>query len=397
MKNLLLSVSLLFWLGLQTGSAYTDHRNHNVDSLEVVMAGWNAADLASASESELDNIVKNLDELMYGFLQTNTVKSEYYARMMLEIAGRMHWPKWECAACKIIGQHFWHREQYDSAAFYYRTALDAAGRIPDMEQRDKDDAFSSMYGTLGNLYSMMDSTDLAMEHYGKAGAIFKKHGWNENSATLYYNMGETMRYAEEYRDAEKYYLESLEYSKLTGDSLAIAKACKGLGSLYLDTHRTARAMRYLADANLYFAEHEDEELQSRMESLDYTEQVRALQNRRLVILTVLLAAALLMTALLFVVTRKLKKAAKDNKELTEVLEDTVEAIGATGRSGGIKLKPREHEVLDLIAKGYTNADIAAALNLSPETIKWYKKKLFAMFGAANSAELVKDAKDEGVL
>ena len=64
---------------------------------------------------------------------------------------------------------------------------------------------------------------------------------------------------------------------------------------------------------------------------------------------------------------------------------------------GIKLKPKEKQVLDLIAKGYTNAEIAEAMCLSPETIKWYKKKFFAMFDASKSAELIRNVTESGLL
>ncbi|MCQ2131491.1 MAG: LuxR C-terminal-related transcriptional regulator, partial [Bacteroidales bacterium] len=218
------------------------------------------------------------------------------------------------------------------------------------------------------------------------------------------NMGETMRVDGQLRPAEKYYLESLDYSLLAKDSLAIATAYKGLGSLYLDMHRTSKAMRYLNDANLYFADHEDEELQYRMESLDYTSQVLALQKKRMGMIMVLLVLSFALMAISYLVLRKLRETrqtladtTREKEEITEVLEDAVESIVTSARSADVKLKPREKEILDLLAKGYTNVQIAEALCLSPETIKWYKKKLFALFEASNSAELVMIAKEQGII
>lgn len=376
-------------------AAYIDHRGHNVDSLETVMARWTASDIANAGESELKNVAENLEGLMYGFNQTNSVKSEYYARMLLNISERFGWHHYEQLAAKNIGQHFWHKEQYDSAAFYYNVAMNAARKIQGEE--DADDALSQMYGTLGNLYSMMDSTSVAMEYYEKAGEIFRKHSWNDSSAALYYNMGETMRAEGELDLAEKYYQESLDYSILTGDSLAVATAYKGLGSVYMEMRKTAKAMRCLGEANLYFAGHEDEELQFRMESLDYTSQVLSLQKRRLWIMILLLAAMALMACATVVVLRLLKRTTIEKKELSAMMEDTIETISEAPGHNEIKMKPREKEILDLIAKGYTNAEIASSLCLSPETIKWYKKKLFALFDVSNSAELIKIATDKNLL
>ena len=376
-------------------AAYTDHRGHNVDSLETVMAAWTARDIANAGESELMNVAENLEGLMYGFNQTNMVKSEYYARMLLNMSERFGWHRYEQLAAKNIGQHFWHKEQYDSAAFYYNIAMNAAGKIQGEE--DVDDALSQMYGTLGNLYSMMDSTPVAMDYYEKAGEIFKKHSWNESSADLYYNMGETMRYDGKLDLAEKYFQESLDYSLLTGDSLAVATAYKGLGSVYMEMRKTAKAMRYLSEANLYFAGHEDEELQFRMESLDYTSQVLSLQKRRLWIMILMLVAMALMACATFITMRLLKRSSIEKKELSAMVEDAIETISESPGHNEIRMKPREKEILDLIAKGYTNTEIASSLCLSPETIKWYKKKLFAMFDVSNSAELIKRATDRNLL
>ena len=421
MKKLLLILLSVLCFFCKAEAEYMDHRGHNVDSLETVMAGVTAREVEEADDERLRHIVSDLQGLMYGFNQTNGVKSEYYARMMLRIARRKGWQSSIQDAAKNIGQHFWAKEQYDSAAHYYRVAMEAVAKMPLVEnpdstgkqysQEDIDNSLSQMYGTLGNLYSMMDSISTAMNYYEKAGELFKKYDWYNSCSVLYYNMGETMRVDGQLRPAEKYYLESLDYSLLAKDSLAIATAYKGLGSLYLDMHKTSKAMRYLNDANLYFADHEDEELQSRMESLDYTSQVLALQKKRMGMIMALLALSLALMAVSYLVVRRLRKTsqtlavttqtladtAREKEEIAEVLEDTVESIVPSIHSDGINLKPRERQVLDLIAKGYTNVQVAEAMCLSPETIKWYKKKLFAMFDVANSAELIKIATDRNLL
>ena len=407
MKRLSLTLLIILSFCMRAEAGYVDHRHHNVDSLETVMAGWTAARLAEASETELLHVVQDLDGLAWGYNNTNRVKSEYYARMMLGIARRMGWHDSEFAAAKCIGQHFWAKEQYDSAAAYYDIAMKAAVMMPVTEtgadhvvtydMDDKDNALSATYGALGNLYSMMDSVGLAMEYYEKAGELFKKHGWHSSSSVLYYNMGETMRFEHNFKESEEYYRESLKYSRMAEDSLAVATACKGLGSLYMEKGRTARAMQYLTEANNYFANHEEEELQFRMECLDYTGQVLELQNRRMRIMIFILAIAAVLAGLFLIVSSKLKKTTKEKRELAEVLEDTVGSISRRSANKELTLKPKEQEILSLIAKGYTNAEVATTMRLSPETIKWYKKKLFVMFEASNSAELVAMARDRGVI
>jgi DNA-binding NarL/FixJ family response regulator len=60
------------------------------------------------------------------------------------------------------------------------------------------------------------------------------------------------------------------------------------------------------------------------------------------------------------------------------------------------LSQREREVLDLIASGSTNREIAAALHLSPHTIKEHTSALYRKLGARNRAEAVQRAQRLGL-
>ena len=62
-----------------------------------------------------------------------------------------------------------------------------------------------------------------------------------------------------------------------------------------------------------------------------------------------------------------------------------------------ELSDREKDILDLLSKGYTAPDIAEALGLSTETIRWYRKKLIAKLEVSNTAELISTAKDLGLI
>lgn len=57
----------------------------------------------------------------------------------------------------------------------------------------------------------------------------------------------------------------------------------------------------------------------------------------------------------------------------------------------IKLTRREKTILQEVALGRTTPQIAVALGLSPETVKWYRKQLLVKFSAATSAEVVRKA------
>ena len=63
----------------------------------------------------------------------------------------------------------------------------------------------------------------------------------------------------------------------------------------------------------------------------------------------------------------------------------------------LKLNDRELEILRMVAAGHTSGQIAESLSLSPETIKWYRKKLLVKFDADNSAMLVRKAAAAGLI
>jgi len=61
------------------------------------------------------------------------------------------------------------------------------------------------------------------------------------------------------------------------------------------------------------------------------------------------------------------------------------------------LSSREQEVLDLVAGGATNREIAAALHLSPHTVKEYTSALYRKLDVRNRAEAVQRAQRMGLL
>jgi DNA-binding NarL/FixJ family response regulator len=61
-----------------------------------------------------------------------------------------------------------------------------------------------------------------------------------------------------------------------------------------------------------------------------------------------------------------------------------------------ELTPREREVLDLVAAGRANADIARALFLSPKTVRNIVSNVFAKLHVADRAEAIIRARDAGL-
>ncbi len=58
----------------------------------------------------------------------------------------------------------------------------------------------------------------------------------------------------------------------------------------------------------------------------------------------------------------------------------VSAHAAGGPSSVPMLSERESEILSLLAQAMSNKKIASVLNLSPETVKWHLKNIYAKLG-----------------
>jgi len=61
-----------------------------------------------------------------------------------------------------------------------------------------------------------------------------------------------------------------------------------------------------------------------------------------------------------------------------------------------ELTEREHEVLDLVAPGLTNAAIAKRLVVSDKTVRNHVSNVFAKLHVADRAEAVARARDAGL-
>ena len=379
-------------MSLQPALGYNDHRNHNIDSLELAVSTWTPDRVAKASTQELIDLDNAYRELMIAFSNLNSDKCEFYARKSITISVPRGWEFAKADAYRYIGVRFYGKEQWDSAHFYYNLALESLYKMeagatsptaPEgYPEREIDDIKSALYGTIGNIYNMQDSLDLAMDYYAKAAEIFEKWGWNESNSILYYNIGETWLEVADYGKAMDGYNKALDYARAASDTLLMANVWKSMGRLYLETGRYGRAMRSLKKAEAYYSTHVGEEEGFHQENLDSISRVMEAQKKRgFWLLGAIFAAALVAAGVVIGLRRK----RKDN-------------LGsAPSKADGVKLNDRELEILRLMAQGKTSAQIADEICLSSETVKWYRKKLFAKFDVSNAAELIRRVTEEGIV
>lgn len=69
------------------------------------------------------------------------------------------------------------------------------------------------------------------------------------------------------------------------------------------------------------------------------------------------------------------------------VEDTPALLAASARRQGIALSPRQAEVALLILKGHSTLSIGLHLGLSPQTVKVFRKQLYARCGISSQGEL----------
>ncbi len=101
-------------------------------------------------------------------------------------------------------------------------------------------------------------------------------------------------------------------------------------------------------------------------------------------------------------TQELEKAIKlvldDESYFSEEFMSSVNKyIKPKQKDSSIQLTDREQEVLELICKGFSNAEIAKMLGVSSRTIDGFRAKLFEKTGAKNAPNLVMFALKNGLI
>ena len=413
MKRLFFALLFIPVCAPSASAQYNDHRDRKLDSLENVVAGWTPDRLASAPYETKAGVCLAFSQLMYGYERINPDRSMYAARRTYDLGNELKSLYQPYLASKIIGQLFYNKQQYDSTIFYYRVALGyldrmAAGEAgPDTPegypQEKIDDAASSLYGNIGNLYYEIDSLPQAMNYYAKAGEIFKKYDWKISSSILEHNMGDI--WADEGNDAKaiESYFAAIRYAQEAGDSLWVASPKLGLGALYMRQGKVTKALRYLQEADEYYSKHQDQEYYDRIATLDIMGQAYQTQKRQRSMLATAFAVLAFILLFLLIIARRAQRLKKENVAADEAIGEALkvldmnDSLSRLEKNHSIQLSKGEREILPMLAEGLTSKDIAGRLFLTEQTIKWRRQRLLAKFDAKNTAEMLTKAKSLGLL
>lgn len=413
MKRLLIILCLIQIYATPANAQYNDHRDRKLDSLENVVTGWTPERLANAPFETRADVCLAFSQLMYGYERINPDRSMYAARRAYHLGNELKSLYQPYLASKFIGQLFYNKEQYDSTIFYYRVALGyldrmAAGEAgPDTPQgypQEKiDDAASSLYGNIGNLYYEIDSLTQAMNYYAKAGEIFKKYDWKISSSILEHNMGDIWAYEGNDAKAVECYNTAISYAQEADDSLWMASPKLGLGALFMRQGKITKALKYLHEADEYYSKHQDQEYYDRIATLDIMGQAYQTQKRQRSMLATAFAVLALVLLSLLIITRRALRLKRENVAADEAIGEALTQLEMTDSlfrlkmDQNVQLSRGEQEILPMIAEGLTSKDIAKRLFVTEQTIKWRRQRLLAKFDARNTAEMLSKAREIGLL
>ena len=251
MKYMYMTLCLLACL---SALAYNDHRNARVDSLEAA--------LKSSNPPKGEQLLRAYDELMRGYLPYDSAKASVYGRKALALSYELNGLNVRQNVIRHFAQMHYAREEYDEAAALYQQALaivDTMATLKRYTEKDIDDARSTIYGNMGNLYNIQDKANLAIHYYQLALPIFEKYDWKESQVILYYNIGELYGQMDNLDEAERNYQKAIEKGKASGDSLMMAIPKKGLVGVYFNRGEHDKALRTVNEVLAYYKVHREEE------------------------------------------------------------------------------------------------------------------------------------------
>ncbi len=256
MKRQLLFVLTVFCSVSLSLFAYNDHRNVRIDSLEAALKSQHPPTGA--------DLLRAYDELMRGYLPYDAKKTEDYGHRALALSYQLNALKIRQYVLRHFGLLCYGREDFEGAISFFNQALavtDSMKQSNRYTQEELDDARSSLYGSIANVYNLQGKAHLAIHYYQQALPLFERNGWLESQSVLHLNVGELYLTMGNYAKAKKHYQEAVKKGEQAGDSLMSAMAWKGLGKVYLIQGDYVKTKATLEKCYGYYYAHRGEEPQ----------------------------------------------------------------------------------------------------------------------------------------
>ncbi len=304
--------------------------------------------------------------------------------------------------------------QTDSAIRYYEKAYQIYRRDSQNLRRT-----ATVLGNMGKIYADQNKYDLAAKALVEAEKIFDSLQSKSGLANIFRNEGELFAAQQQFEKAKKYYLKSFQLFASLREQKATLEALELLSQIHLITGDYVHAARYLSQykrlKDSLLSEEKAKlvvELDNKYQLKEKNKTIKILElqnqlNRRKIRFQYIFISAIsvisLLIVLLFVINYRKNKLqqSKMRLELQNYLlkeeqnrksgeqKRQKERESIAKRYEQYELTEREIEVLQLIAKGYKNAEIAEALFLSLNTIKTHIKNIYIKLDVKNRIEALK--------
>jgi signal transduction histidine kinase len=253
-------LSFLLIIGLllcstSLSAQYKDHRTGHkmIDSLEYLL---------KTNPPTGDDLAVAYNKLMWGYSQIDIEKTRYYAGKAIDFAEKTDYKMLMSDAYRLIGNTYYDVSQYDSAMEYYEKTLGAVEQAKAGKKQYRkhvfDDATSIIYGSIGNLYNIQGKHHEAINYYTKALKLFEKWDWKESQVYAYGNIGEMYLGMGNYEQACINNAKADSIARLTGDSLIMSAAKKGLVIIHLHNKDYEKAKSIAESAYQYYFTHPEE-------------------------------------------------------------------------------------------------------------------------------------------
>lgn len=242
--------------------AYSDHRNRHVDSLERVLRTCPPHDKA--------DMIRLYDGLANGYLEVDEKKSMRYADSGIALSLELKAYKSLVTFHRIKGMHHWGHARYAEAEKEFLLAQDCVEKMRlsgKYDEDDVDDAESSLYGSLGNLYNTLGEGAKALKYYYRALRTFEKHNWRESQVICYGNMAELYYCMGNFAQAELYFQKGDSISDLIQDFGPKSFCLRGLAKVCMHRGDYEQAWEYIDMVYRDVSSRPEEEGSSRVECM----------------------------------------------------------------------------------------------------------------------------------